>query len=520
MNIVKGILKYALILIALVVGAAFVLGAIMVLAPSVTILGVKYAHIELGDEGYQVLNVNTSKDVTSLEIDAADYNVEVVVGEFDTLRVDIKLDAMGFYKAQYNETIEDGETVQEEKSIQEIFLPQTNIATMNNGTPSNKVTIKAGKVEGLLNFTKRSIKVMLPEDKDALNNINITTVDGEVDLTGIRGYNVNLKTESGSQTITDCYLEAFTSESKNGEIKVQVSEGKTASNYPITGNVAITNRFGNVKIQEGIYIGLSTANTLTLSNETGTMEFDKVYSNIEYTGDAGLIKINEVKGELKVTSDDAKFEIGSITGVSSNIDAVGEGTLTFVVTGKIVSGTVVDIETETGSVTINELETGDVRIVTTVGNVKVNKVYNSINVKTTSGNITLRQDDAIQANDATLTVETERGIIDLGKVVSRVDAKANNGSIKVIVARLSTYGMKIESDIGAIQVNLPTISGASEAFDVITNTTGACKIEHIPGVTANTHSHYNHEGEGCTTARKVNITSRAGSITIKGYAED
>ena len=402
MSILKGILKYGLILIALLVGAAFVMGAVMVLVPSVSFLGVRYAKVEQKGNGYEIVDAKDISGVTSIKVNADMYNVVIMQNNTSQLSVRVMLDAIGFYKTQYKEVLEDGEKVEVAKSVEETFMPQTNIAEIKRG--STELVINANPVEGALSFTNREIVIKLPSGAASLRAVEIESTNGKISLENIATTDLTMKSDAGDQTLTNVkVLGKFTSESRKGALKVGVAEGATASAYSLNGpEVTIKNAFGDVTFADGINIGDSSNDKLVITNDKATIKLNNVEANFKYTGEAGLVNIKTTRGEVDIESNDAKFNIDTIAGSSYGFKAVGDGMLTLNI-GELNVNTAF-ISTSSGAVDIQRLKGDEVTSITTkTGNVTVKNVYRSVIVNTKSGNITMAQPATGASSDITIT---------------------------------------------------------------------------------------------------------------------
>lgn len=512
MSILKGILKYGLILIALLVGAVFICAAVMVLIPSVSLFGFKYVNIKDNDKLFEKISYSDFGGVvTAIEIDVAGYDVIIGHGENDEIRIKTELSGVGFYKTQYAD--EEGT---EELSLEDVFVPKTNIAKYKEGAiKTGVITIEAPEVEGLVSFTEKRIHIFLPPAATAVARLDAKTTSGDVEVKNLAIPSVTLTSDSGNQTLTNVAVSELTSVTRKGTLDVGVTEGKNAASYSVTGNVTLKNKLGVVNFAEGINIGTTHANSLIIETDMAEFNLNDVRSDINYSGEAGLVNVKEVSGELLITSKDAKFNIENTCG--DKIDAKGDGMLSLDI--KELSADVAIFETSGGYITIGNLKTPDSVIKTNTGNVTLGKVLHSTTVETKSGNVKLDQKDVSFVPGSKITIKTEKGIITATDIVSGLDIDSDNGAVTVKVAQV-TGNITIKTDIAKAKIELPIAQ-----YDLVTaSPNGTVQVNDFGfTVTSNaeTISHVNHEGEGaCAGTVVVSVKSNSGAVEVTGIVED
>lgn len=522
MSILKGILKYGLILIALLVGSAFVLGAVMVLIPSVSVFGIRYAKVEQEGDGYKVVSASDIAGITGIEVNSDKYNVFIQKNSKNRLSIDVKLSAIGFYKTQYKEVEEEGEKFEVAKTMEETFMPATNLEEIKGGF-TTVLTIDVTPVQGLLSYTQRDIIISIPGSISSVNLVSVESTEGSVNVTGITTDELVMKTDSGDQNLKNVVVNnILTSESRKGAVNVGYTEGKTPANYRLNGNqTTFTNKFGNITFADGIDVGDSSEDKLTINNDKGNVTLNNVYASFDYTAEAGLVNIKSTSAEVNIVSNDAKFNIETVTGTAFGFSASGTGALTFDI-GTFDVNTVY-IKTGSGAVNIDILQCyKSTTIETTIGNVDIERVKSSIVCKTESGNITMAQPPRSESprKDITMVIETVSGSVDLSKIVCGVEVKSSNGKVDVSVLEVNA-DISVETGIGTPTVLLPV---DSTKYDIVTAATGTVSVEDLSVIVSTnqeTVSHFNHNEGECTDANHVvTVKSSGGNVVVKGIVRD
>ncbi len=508
MKILKGVLKYGLILVALLIGAAFVMGAVMIFVPSVTIFGYRYANVTHTGSGFETNNYSDLNGFNKIEIDAGAYNVSISQNADPTLSIRSKLSVNGFFKYS------------EDKTAEELFLPTYNIQALKDNTADSTLRITVSQIEGLLNYTESTIAVKVPVnlmESGKIESINVKTASGTITIGSddiIEVGEITLESYQGNQTIKNVRnIQYLNSTSNSGALLVEKTYAGATNEYSIKHDATIINQLGDIKLNTGINV----EGKLKIETNMSTITLNDILGSFEYDGDSGLVNMKNVTGQLDISSNDAKFIIDKVQGSASNILATGEGNLTFEI-GTIEAGSV-SITSGSGAITINNLKSTQTVFTTKTGNVTINNAYLNATVTTRSGNISVTQPtltgvekDALVASEVKL--ETTSGSINANGIVSKLSVKVNNGrGIANITVVEVNDDITVEGSDGKITIILPVTD-----FDIVTESaTGEVSIADmgIPTVTTkeNTRSHIGHtaaEGE-----EKVTVTV----ITASGYIE-
>lgn len=539
MAIIKGVAKYAVILVALALGAVLVLGAVMILF-NVPIFGFRFVNMS-EDFIYQMDITTQNTDTTiekfdKIEIIADRFAVEVVATPLAKVLVNGKIHLNGFYK------VDEDSKEQKVTDLFTIHKPVTTgykAATGNTREQLGTLVVEAKMPEGLLNVVANKITIAVPKGYQNLVSIVSTTGTGMFTMTdrneGERLAVTNLKvtTTSGSQNFDSCGIVNLESISERGDItigKMKV-EDNNEDTTKVTGNVKIVNKYGNITFKEGINIG----GNCDIESATSTIKVNNVYGAFSYKGDSGYLTIKDVVGTVYLDSSNVACKINSINNASAEL-VLSNGNNASLDIGSINAATVV-VKTKTGNININSLKTDTANFETTVGNITIGNLYSQIKATTTDGNITIKQGNLNEcvlngSNTLPIDVSTQKGTIALSNINAKLTAVASkSGSIQVEMVGILDDCV-ITSSANNIDVQLPTVR-----FNTITSSKSGSVdfnlLEHIYATNDYTFSRINNpesdvfetveardqaiQADRDAGVKFVTISSDSGDITVKAH---
>lgn len=385
----RGILFYIFLLIAVVLGVLCVLGAILIFSPGTEIFGISY-----------YVNTSAQRIETALNDSGNQQSIDSLFtsGQIDTINITTN------YANVSLETRQDG-------AVQFIIEPSlTGLMTSENKDTFTYTSRYAASDNTL------SVSLNAPNMFLAFNN-NIDFVLCFPEDVANTNLDINITTESGDITIGHHELDVYTLD--NLTVNVENSSNVTFGIHTvISDNVTLNVPSGNIRFRTTITTGNLTINSESTKIETGNINANEftlytqsssinignitVESNFNYRARRGVLVVDNINGDFNCDED---VVIANIT--------VGT-----------INGDVLLPQAESSDITIETLN-GRGDIVTTSGDVTIDKATSFLWVSTESGKIDVNIDTASDLN--TESYAEDQGIINL---------KSNNGTINVNFANL------------------------------------------------------------------------------------
>ena len=220
-------------------------------------------------------------------------------------------------------------------------------------------------------------------------------------------------------------------------------------------DINLTGRNGDLHVTDAIQ---ANRNMNVKVNEEGGVFFDKTAS---LTGD---VKVNTDAGPISIAGQ-----------VDANLVELSTGVGDITVGGDIVSDTTVDITTDTGDITLqNVTANGDVNVSGEIGDVSTKNIVSQHNVTMAVGQGNIQTDDITAGIDANVTVKngdiqmhdviatenasvfnTENGSINGNNIISEgtTHVKLNNGDLFLNLAEGKAVLLQMENNTEASNVN-------------------------------------------------------------------
>lgn len=385
----RGILFYIFLLIAVVLGVLCVLGAILIFSPGTEIFGISY-----------YINTSAQRIETALNDSGNQQSIDSLFtsGQIDTINITTN------YANVSLETRQDG-------AVQFIIEPSlTGLMTSENKdtfTYTSRYTASDNTL---------SVSLNAPNMFLAFNN-NIDFVLCFPEDVANTNLDINITTESGDITIGHHELDVYTLD--NLTVNVENSSNVTFGIHTvISDNVTLNVPSGNIRFRTTITTENLTINSESTKIETGNINANEftlytqsssinignitVESNFNYRARRGVLVVDNINGDFNCDED---VVIANIT--------VGT-----------INGDVLLPQAESSDITIETLN-GRGDIVTTSGDVTIDKATSFLWVSTESGKIDVNIDTASDLN--TGSYAEDQGIVNL---------KSNNGTINVNFANL------------------------------------------------------------------------------------
>jgi len=534
MAIIKGVAKYALILVLLVLGLALVLGAVMVVF-NVPIFGFRFANVSA--EYDYTMNVSAENTDTSIMdfdkilIEADRFTVKVVYTPLERVIIDGEVRLNGFFR-------ETDET-KGEKNLNKLFKIEKPQTIKQGEEEKGTLLIRTLLQDGMINTVSTTVTVAIPKSHKDLVSITASTGGGMFTMTDrensedqLTVQNLKVTTTSGSQNIDSCGIANFESISERGD--VNIGNMKTETNVDttaVTGNVKIVNKYGKITFKDGINIG----GNCDIESVTSVIKMNNVYGSFSYKGDSGYITLKDVTGTVYLDSSDVSCKINSINKSSAELVlSNGKGASLDI---KSINAATVVVKTQHGNIDIESLKTDTANFDTTTGNITIDKLSSQIKATTTTGNITIRQDDLVNCtlNDSgtlPIDISTQKGTVVLSNINAKLNAVVSeNGTIEVEMVGVFDDCV-ISGGTNFVNVELPTIR-----IDTITSSKSGSVdfnlLEHIYTGNGYTFSRINNaepdefdtveardaaiKADRDAGIKFVTISSESGNIKVVAY---
>ena len=352
MKALKGLLIYIGIVLAIIIGLAIILFAVMYFVPSFRIMGVGVIHGSEVDKGSPIV-LSEYSGYSDIEIN------------INSKKIDIKLD-----------------TVKESNDISYVF--NKDVFGIAFDITEYKVLKDISVQDGLL---KINFNITEPSGFISTNNSLFSLV-----LPATNSYNIISKTESGDIVIgeksKDFQINNLTITTDTGNFELQnakeSSDEITSLNLNSLNLTTSKGRFNFSNINN-----LTVNNVIKLNANDGTFEFNDVNGSFDITGKGIKIDANDIvtnSNGFKFISENGFFEINKInTPIGAENTIVTENC--DIKINEIFGRT--GIITTYGNITIGQLNDSSI-LQSEHGNVTVTKAKDDIRVSTDFGNITIK----------------------------------------------------------------------------------------------------------------------------------
>lgn len=429
----KGFFFYLLMFILLIVAFVGTCMTIMLFNPGKDVLGFCYYKNNIN----QKITVTTDESKTEIKIDEKNYSeINIDAGAANViLQNNTDYKENGIYMVNQSKGFAKSENKVEFSYSVEI--------------DANKLFIKVNSTEGFLNFSK---------------DANILIHFGNTDASIIKNTNLVVKTTSGSVVIggakntgysSDIYPASIDIETKSGSVSFTEHATNIYDSFRIkteTGSVNVSSVKDKINKE-------NKDNSLIVKDErclidvgSGTIDIDKVKSNVWISSNSGTVRIKEITGDVTVSAESCILDIDKISG---NLD-FSEGS-------EIMSSCHIYADEITGS--LNIPNGGESSIV-------VDKVSGPVNIHTGNGSVTLGTEKTPLSN--AVYVETVNG-----KITAFIDDTSSskvkffvttNGDISLNYLTEMKNTTNIETKKGSINFNFNKNSEAKFEFKLSNET--------------------------------------------------
>ncbi len=183
-----------------------------------------------------------------------------------------------------------------------------------------------------------------------------------------------------------------------------------------------------------------------VETRSGGLSFLALAGSILGSTTGGLVKLDDLRGPVKITSGGGNIEAGNL---GSDLTIIGGGSIVHV---NSLAG-VAKVHIDGGSVFIGSAKSVDVQ--TGAGGVEVRKCFGDLRVSTGGGNVILGD------VGGAVTADTTGGSVRLGSAGGRVQVASGGGSVQLF--RLNS-GAQVETGVGPIAVEFLNASAFSDSF--------------------------------------------------------
>lgn len=487
MSLIKGISKYFVILLLLVVGTGTVMGAVLILFPSASIFGIKYiSYID----NYNIACLVTEEQHESyigtfdnVVINAVDLNVTVVPAnvEYNNIKIEANLSFNGFYNS-----------TEQAFSIDDPYIEDGNLY------------INFNTVNGFVNYAKRAVVIYLPINGSNIylgmdtasqaqcitdgilpvGDITINTGSGSAVISSTVASGIDNDTEenevlhfdtdsisvqstSGSININNCYIYDADLETTSGSIGLsRIMNDLGNDQKGVENNLTLESNTGRILLGDGVNIN----NICTINSFLSEITLNDVNYRVIYEGQASYLSMGTVTGQVTINSPDARIVIDKVIGTEAEIvNTNGEG-ISYQI-GEI-DASIVVLDTSYGNIHIDKLSSTTATTITTVsGSVVIDEIIgtndsidttHSLKITTQTGNITVSQSDL--SNDealnclirsAIIDLETNSGTVRANNIAGQLLIKINNNGLVYANIVEINADSTINGKNGQVVVNLP-----------------------------------------------------------------
>ena len=485
---IKNIVKYIFILAAIAIGVVVIACAVMMFVPSVSILGYRYVSVNekqdviLHSWSVQPTYVENIDKVTEIEVDAQNMNVLVYPTMHD-------ISSRGYFEVysliQGNGFCKTGKDKKEISDLFHTFKPE--LVPINDN--AYKLVIKSVTTDGFINLTHHRLEIGVPSDLgNNLNNLKVTTKAGNITIRkdATNNHNINdavlnvsglssFESTSGSITLMDLKVNNLKAKSTYGEMNFRSGLLNTDGGTTLQGTVMLENEFGHINFEEGVNL-----KAIKITSGISRVKLNDITDTFEYEGDSAYLSVGKVTGGVTIRSIDAIVNIKEVSKTSTTnsesrfyiTSLLPEGhnslgNLSFNI-GKI-EASEIDLRTNGGAISINELitinafnNTTRCNIESNTGNITIKKLTGSANIVTTRGNVKVNQAplDGIADStlrNSTLTIKAKHGNIVLKNIVCKLDLtvpSGGNAPIDITMPEVNADS-KIFAQKGIMNLHLP-----------------------------------------------------------------
>lgn len=456
MKVLKSILIYVGIILAILFGLGIILFGIMYFFPSFRIFNVGLIHY--------------NKDVMSETIDVDDYS------GYDNIVINVNTKSLGVMviPCEKYELTEDGEE-NTDVPLNEIScyldlhifgfaseITEYNVTTDVLKANGNKLNISynVSEPKGWISTSGSEIVIEVPSDFNY--TLNVTTESGDI-LLGNEDVRLNLKalaidTSSGETTITNiCDFE-------EDEIVLDYLNLKTDSSW----------------IDLSMITNINVKTYTTIDSKSGGFTFENLFSSVvangdnltikakliscddgfSFVADKGTLEIEKLEGyngcEVSVITEDCDINIGKLEGQSTFLTS----------SGKVIIGTIDDkcnIESDSANIEINNAREL-IHISTDSGDIVVKNYEKSADFVSHSGDINISNNSELQSDISTTVTAT-------------------NGNIKVS-NRINKLTLQTKGD-AVVDITFKEIATISFEHKVVLNS-GSSAVVYLPANNYNT----------------------------------
>lgn len=452
MDILKTILKFALIVLTVVALAFAMICGILFFFPSTQIFGFRY--VKNSNENSIII---ADASVTKINLETNNYDVVIKPNSVNNLANNPNLsvvvvnDYTGFANNNNTGTLVKNITNDEFVSIDEFKSP--NLSYFKSGS---EYTIILKEPTGVVSYGGSKIIVSVPENASGVE-YNITTNKGAISFSKsdinttkvISSSDVNIAVNSASGSFNLDNLNMI----ENSTLNIKNFLGRVNINSEKIGNVKINSNSGNFTFKNIGYEGFD--GKLTVEGNNPYVTVNKIFGGVEFKTTTGLLSCKEIVGDSIIETDNGIIRIDKILGGLSAKNTSGE--LTIKQIGENSSNKkLVNIETKSSSVTLGT-DTLPVYYLTSItgekSNVKVLNLYEkNAKISTTKGSIKVDFNNNGEQKD--ITVASTSGAIELTNVYGNVNAQSTSGKIKCIFTHISSLS-EFNTDGGEVEIVLP-----------------------------------------------------------------
>ena len=379
----KGFGFYLFLFILILFAAFMIIVTIMMFSPKKVILGLQY--FTYNDE-YEVSKYTDSEEEQPISF-----------AELDRIVVNCHSASVSFEKtaaSKEDSVVVVNKTSGFAKSNQNVDFKYSVVYGVNDTTKAKVMTINVTETEGFLRFTndvRVVIRVPLTSEynfktAEKTTEIVVTTTSGSVTIG-------NNSAPSDSTQNGNLDIDNLSVSTKSGNINITKFNDKTFSNLSLnTGSGSFTTELEEV----------ATEHTARLATSSGRYTFKNISCKepIELNLGNGRFAVETLTGSLNLVAQSANVTAGNVTGDFSANEAAD-----------IINKSIVVVDEVGGDVSFP---------IAKASNLTFKKVNGNVNIKTTSGSVTMGENAPI-AN--IVSIETESGRINTKVGFARADLK-------------------------------------------------------------------------------------------------
>ena len=556
MSIIKGIFKYALILVLIALGIC-VIGLAVMIFTGATLFGYKYISysttnivVENGvSQDYVSLNPGANNyygEFDSIVVDAPDMNVSISNNQYDFVGISASIDVKGFVNVDDVNGL-----VLEEEIAPQIFKIYQPIVS------DNALYLTIRTIDGLLSYNKHNLDITIPVHLKTIKDITVSCEDGEFHMytdgnrvventdtayasecTGT----LSVTTTTGRQIIEEASINNVVSISERGDLSIAnlvstFDYNENALNG-ITGTLTVENEYGDVTLGENTQIG----GGCVITSDHSRIKLNDVYNSgtgdsFIYNGSAAFIELNDIYGVATINSADAQLNLNSVKKSTTDFAelSINQGKR-FSLNIEEIDGTTVNVVTESGSVNIGKLKSDMTDITTKSGNVNIEELYSSVKVITENGNININQEELSKemAPSVVIDIQTDRGNVVVNDIQSALNLRTTgNAAVKLRYAHVYANS-NIQNGDGNLEIEATyekyvLVTSGAGSFDVKIaqveySNQNTETISYVSLTEADVEVITSGEGDNVTNTYKeiatgdilnvINVTSLSGAVDI------